>query len=199
MNRRQFFKNGLDKVKKVAMNAADIRAKSKATHWIRPPFAIGELDFLLTCARCNECIDACPHDVIFGLPISRGAEVAGTPALNLLNRGCHLCENWPCVNVCETGALSFPAQPESQEQKERQEQQDQALVAPRISVAVIETDQCLPYLGPECSACKDSCPLDGALIFEGVRPAINSEVCVGCGLCREVCIANPKAIGISSL
>ncbi|HAT27317.1 MAG TPA: hypothetical protein DCS89_09900 [Gammaproteobacteria bacterium] len=76
---------------------------------------------------------------------------------------------------------------------------DQAVVAPRISVAVIATDQCLPYLGPECGACRDSCPLDGALIFEGVRPTINSEVCVGCGLCREVCIANPKAIGISSL
>lgn len=196
MDRRQFFKNGLDKVKKAVTHAADVRAKSKATHWIRPPFALDEVEFLLTCTRCDECIDACPHDVIFGLPISRGAVVAGTPALNLLNQGCHLCENWPCVNICETGALIFPVQPESQDQLELQ---DQALVAPQISVAVIETDQCLPYLGPECGVCKDSCPLDGALIFEGVRPTINPEVCVGCGLCREVCIANPKAIGISSL
>lgn len=106
-SRRQFFKRGFDKLTKTGLDLVEARAQHKAQHWIRPPFASSELDFLLACTRCNACIEACPHQIIFPLPISRGAEVAATPALDLANRGCHLCQDWPCVNACSDNALAF--------------------------------------------------------------------------------------------
>ena len=69
-----------------------------------PPFAVDELDFLLACTRCDKCIEACPHDVLFKLPARTGLQAAGTPAMDLLNRGCHLCRDWPCVAACEPDA-----------------------------------------------------------------------------------------------
>jgi ferredoxin-type protein NapG len=122
--------------------------------------------------------------VIFKLPARYGIEVAGTPAMDLANRGCHLCEDWPCVTACEPHALSLPA-PEPIEG------------APRLANLQIDTDVCLPYSGPECGACADSCPVPGALEWQdGVRPHINQDICTGCALCREVCILTPKAITI---
>ena len=53
------------------------------------------------------CIKACPHEIVFPLSPNNGAEVMNTPALDLLNKGCHLCEDWPCVNACETNALKI--------------------------------------------------------------------------------------------
>jgi ferredoxin len=63
----------------------------------------------------------------------------------------------------------------------------------------IDTETCLPYLGPECGACADSCPVPGALRWEGgLRPVIDDEICTGCALCRQACILDPKAIGIAA-
>lgn len=101
MDRRDFFRRGLGKATEVAVKVVDKRASEKAKKWIRPPHSLPELDFLLACTRCDACIEACPHNVIFPLAARLGADVASTPALDLLKKGCHLCDDWPCVNVCE--------------------------------------------------------------------------------------------------
>ncbi len=184
MERREFFRLGARKTAEAVVRMADERAESRARNWLRPPFAQPELDFLLCCTRCDDCIPACPHDVIFKLPARYGIEVAGTPAMDLANRGCHLCEDWPCVTACERQALALQA-PELNQG------------APRLAKLQIDTDVCLPYSGPECGACADSCPVPGALEWrDGVRPHINQDVCVGCALCREACILTPKAITV---
>ena len=113
--------------------------------------------------------------------------MAGTPALDLLNKGCHLCAAWPCVAVCEPGALKTPEAASGEP------------VLPRVAVAKIDTDTCLPYLGPECGACAESCPVPGAMRWEQSRPRIDPGKCVGCGLCREACILEKKAIHVASL
>lgn len=207
VSRRQFFKGGLDKTAQASMELLAQRAEQKARGWIRPPFAKPELDFLLACTRCDACIEACPHQVIFPLPFSRGAEVATTPALDLLNKGCHLCDDWPCVQVCEVDALVFPAplpvEDKKQEQKQEQEQAEaecdepEALLPASLAKAMIDTSSCLPYNGPECGACKGSCPVEGALLWQGDKPIIDEDHCVGCALCREACIVDPKAVLIS--
>ena len=109
MDRRNFFRMGLQKAAETAVRLADESVTQRARHWIRPPFAQAELEFLLACTRCDKCIEACPHDVIFKLPARLGAQVVGTPAMDVLNKGCHLCEDWPCVNACEPDALRLPA------------------------------------------------------------------------------------------
>lgn len=188
MDRRDFFRQSFGKAAEIAVKEADSKVKQRASHWIRPPFAIAELEFLLACTRCDACIAACPHGVIFPLAPRLGAAVTSTPALDLLKKGCHLCEDWPCVKVCETGALKIPDYSVTER-----------VVPGKMALAEINTALCLPYSGPECGACDGMCPIPGALVFKNEKPEINQVLCVGCALCREACIVEDKAINVVSL
>ena len=189
--RRAFFRRAAGKAAEKVVEQADARIESRATQWIRPPFAIAEIEFLLACTRCEACIEACPHDVIFKLPASYGIDVTATPALDLTHKGCHLCADWPCVSACEPAALRLPEVDD--------ESEGELAALPRLAVASIDTHQCLPYMGPECGACEGSCPVEGALGWSGYQPVINKQYCVGCGLCRQACITDPRSIMIKSL
>ncbi|MCH8036193.1 MAG: 4Fe-4S dicluster domain-containing protein [Proteobacteria bacterium] len=189
MKRRDFFRLGVRKAAQIAAQVASARVPPRAQGWLRPPFALDEPEFLETCTRCDKCIAACPYDVLFALAPDLGHRVAGTPAMDLLDRGCHLCADWPCVSACEPNALRRPDQGEG------------TPPAPaKLALVRIDTHTCLPYSGPECGACAESCPVPGALEWEGgLRPVINEDLCTGCALCREACIVDPKAIKITAL
>lgn len=188
MDRRQFFQKALHKAAETVVKQGDARVTARASRWIRPPFAIAELEFLLTCTRCSDCIAACPHAVVFPLASRLGADVAGTPALDLLHGGCHLCADWPCVNACTTGALLRPVEPETGE------------VSPPVLARVkINTAKCLPYQGPECGVCVEMCPVPGAIRLQQERPVIDETACTGCASCREACIVEGKAIAVMSV
>jgi len=199
LDRRGFFRLGLQKTAQLAINEAEARVNKRARGWIRPPFSVGEFDFLLKCTRCDACIEACPHNVLFPLSKKQGLDVISTPAMDLMNKGCHLCADWPCVHACETGAL-VPFRASAPHSDEKLEQDDEAdLPRPKLALASIDEQKCLPYMGPECGACADSCPQPDTLIWNGPKPFINADHCVGCALCREVCVAAPKAISIHPL
>jgi ferredoxin-type protein NapG len=188
MKRRDFFRLGVRKAAEVAAQVVQARVSSPAENWIRPPFAASEAEFLVNCTRCDKCIEACPYDVLFALPQDLGHRVAGTPAMDLLKRGCHMCIDWPCVSACEPDALRLP------------NRDDGGPPAPaKFALVRIDTKTCLPYSGPECGACADSCPVPGALRWEGgLKPVIDEETCTGCALCRQACILDPKAIKITA-
>ncbi len=196
MDRREFFRRAAGKAAQTAVKEADRRVEARAAHWIRPPYARPELEFLLACTRCGACVEACPHGVVFALPARVGARAAATPALDLLNKACHLCEGWPCVVVCEPDALRLPEHPSAEG---RGEEEPAEPPLPRLARVYVDTQTCLPYKGPECGACAGSCPVPGALYWDGDRPRIDAERCTGCAQCREACILEPKAILISSL
>ncbi len=204
MDRRSFFRNAFKKTSKKAIEYAEKKVKQRALHWIRPPYAVNELDFLLRCTRCNDCLDACPHNVIFPLEGRLGGSVVGTPALDLLNKGCHLCEDWPCVNACEKKALAFPEIKDNSDQEDKEDKEDKEenkqtkkIPLPKLAKATIDSKSCFPYSGPECGAC-NICPVPNALQWDQQRPYINQENCTGCGLCREACVVNPPAIHITT-
>lgn len=182
MDRRDFFRRGIGKATEAAVKTVDKKVVDRAKNWIRPPFAAAELDFLLACTRCNACIEACPHGVIFPLAARLGADVVNTPALDLLKKGCQLCEDWPCVNACETSALV-------------REEGDNVK---KFASAEINESLCLPYSGPECGACVYLCPVENALVLKQEKPVINKEKCIGCALCRQACVVEEKAINITS-
>ncbi len=187
MDRREFFRRGGRKITEAVTQVATAKAAARAENWIRPPFAVAEPEFLLGCTRCGKCAEACPHDVIFELPKKMGRQAAGTPAMDLRHRGCHMCADWPCLAACEPEVL-----------KRLGSTEDSPPTPPKLAVLQIDESACLPYLGPECGACASACPVRDALQWEGgVRPVIDQTRCTGCALCREACILDPKAIEIS--
>ena len=186
LGRRGFLSWGVGRVADTATEEIDRRVGRRASRWIRPPFAVDELSFLVACSRCGECVSACPHEVVFELSPRLGPDVAATPALDLVNRGCHLCEDWPCVTVCQTGALQLPG-------GEREP------CLPMLARVEVDEARCLPYLGPECGACEASCTVDGALNWQMGKPKVDASRCTGCAQCRESCVLEPSAITVRSL
>lgn len=201
LGRREFFRRGLGKAAGIAADVVEARAEARARQWIRPPFALAELDFLIACSRCGDCVEVCPSGVIFPLSAKYGAIAAATPAMDLANKACLMCDDWPCVAACEPGALKLP-QPEAladdRENADGRENAETPIPVPRpwprLALATIHVSKCLPYLGPECGACSDSCPVPGALNWDGPRPHIDPDICTGCGLCRVACITEPKSV-----
>ena len=98
-------------------------------------------------------------------------------------RACHLCEGFPCVAACETGALEMPPTP-----------------LWKLGTVRLVRERCLPFMGPECGACAGLCPPAApALRLALTRPQIDQDTCVGCGRCIEACPTLPKAIELVEL
>ncbi len=197
LDRRNFFRLGVQKVAKAAVDVAEARINQRASLYIRPPFAIEEFDFLTKCTRCHDCIEACPHQTIFSLSSRLGIEIVSTPALDLTNGACHLCQDWPCVVACEPDALKIP---ESEIPEDGvAEEQISSPPQPRLAEVQIDTSTCLPYMGPECGVCGSVCPIPGAITWDLSKPEINKDICTGCAICRQSCITEPKAITITTI
>ncbi len=86
--RRGFFRQVASRAGEKLVQEADSQVARCAAHWIRPPYALVELEFLLACTRCNACIEACPPQTIFPLPARLGVQFTGTPTLDLINKSC---------------------------------------------------------------------------------------------------------------
>lgn len=134
---------------------------------IRPPWALAEAQFIEACTRCDECIKACPEQII---AVGSG----GYPVLNFQENGCTFCGR--CLEVCQEGALvkreNLPPWPY------------QAVIA----------DDCLSRRGVSCRACGDACD-EQAIRFKiesgGVSiPIIDDTLCTGCGFCLRPCPVN---------
>ncbi len=192
LDRRNFFRLGAHKVAKAVVSVVDDKINQRASRYIRPPFAIEEIEFLEKCTRCHDCIDACPHQTIFPLSVRLGIEIVSTPALDLTNGACHLCQDWPCVAACKPGALTIPIG------ETPEEEQPSLSPQPHLAEIAINSDVCLPYMGPECGVCGSVCPVPGAIVWDMNKPQINMDICTGCAMCRESCVTEPKAINITS-
>lgn len=151
-----------------------------ARTFIRPPGALEESMFLSTCLRCGKCAQVCPRKAIIMGRGDKGLSI-GTPYIEPRQAACDLCMD--CIKVCTSGALRGG---------ERQKV--------RMGFAEINREQCLAWQGHECKACYTSCPFyNEAIILEGHKlPVVDREKCVGCGICENVCIADPAAITVKA-
>ncbi len=71
---------------------------------LRPPGAVDEASYLNLCIKCGQCLQVCPYDSIQLEDAANGASF-GMAYIDPTQRGCYLCEAFPCVLACPTGAL----------------------------------------------------------------------------------------------
>ena len=142
----------------------------------RPPGAVAEGQFLQSCTRCGDCIDACPPRAIEPAPESAGPRRSGTPMIDAVRQPCVMCSDTPCISACDPGVLrlDFPL---------------------KMADASIDQMACLPWQGQPCTLCVDHCPVPGAITTDETgRPSIDSQRCTGCGVCVQVCPAPRPAV-----
>jgi MauM/NapG family ferredoxin protein len=145
---------------------------------------VTEAEFLARCVRCQQCVAACPIDVLQVAPPSFGLSV-GTPYVVARDNPCNLClgrDQMRCIPACPTGALRPLARRRDV----------------KMGVARIDTSTCLPFVGVSCKACWHACPFAREAIgFDPLgRPHVIDEGCVGCGLCVRACLTETTSIHV---
>ncbi|MCL2883238.1 MAG: 4Fe-4S dicluster domain-containing protein, partial [Coriobacteriia bacterium] len=159
---------------------------------LRPPGAQSEDDFIARCVSCGKCVLACPYAAIQTATIATGRS-AGTPYIDARRKACRMCEGFPCVAACPTGAL--------------RDITTRADV--RMGTAVINEDLCVVFTNANrCEVCYRVCPLIDQAISIDYRkregdihhvlfaPVINVDKCTGCGICVERCVISQPDVAI---
>jgi ferredoxin-type protein NapF len=157
---------------------------------LRPPGAVPEDRFAGLCIRCNNCVHACPTEIIHPDTGHEGGLAGfGAPIIRF-DRDYKYCLETcnACTQVCPTGALAAL----TVEQKNKYV----------IGEALVDNNVCLVPLGKkECDACERACPYDAVKITWDeaqyiAYPVVNDK-CIGCGACEVVCPTTPvKAIRV---
>ena len=169
----------------VAGGAGFLISKIKAKTHLRPPGAVKNFESL--CVKCGQCVQVCPYHSIGLLGLDDGLNL-GTAYIDASKRGCYLCDLFPCVLACPSGALSHDTN---------------TINDVKMGVAVVKSlDKCFAYnaksvenshiehllarktynerearakeilsenLGKNCELCVNSCPVNGALVFENLN------------------------------
>lgn len=158
---------------------------------ILPPGAMNVRHFTKACTACQLCVSACPNQV---LRPSTALERLMQPEVSY-ERGYCRPECTSCSNVCPTGALTALTR---EEKSSRQ-----------IGRAVWIKKNCLPLTeGVSCGNCARHCPTGAIQMIPSVEgddksvkiPAINTERCIGCGACENLCPSRPfSAIVVEGL
>jgi len=147
-----------------------------------PPGALGAENLKSHCTACQLCVSACPNGV---LRPSSSLATFMQPEMSF-ERGYCRPECTECSRVCPSSAIK----PITAADK----------TAVSIGTAVWINDNCVVNRdGVQCSNCEHHCPT-GAIQLIAIdpddskslkTPAIDKELCIGCGACEYVCPARP--------
>lgn len=151
---------------------------------IKPPSALADSEYYMSCIRCGSCLSACPTHILYQQP-EVDLRTFLAPAVDFSKSYC-LPECTLCGDVCPSGALS----------KFTLEEKKSLIMA----TMNVDYEKCLLYKQKECSQCQQYCEY-GAVsyqkqaLFMTPVPVFDEEKCVGCAACKIVCPEN--AISIS--
>ena len=159
----------------------DKKIPERATR-IVPAGALSLRNFAQHCTACQLCVSVCPNQV---LRPSTGIMTLMQPEMSY-ERGYCRPECTKCSEVCPAGAIL----PITVEEKS----------AVQTGHAVWVKENCVPLTdGVECGNCARHCP-SGAIQMVSSDPEIpdspkipvvNTEKCIGCGACENLCPARP--------
>lgn len=145
---------------------------------IAPPGAISLRNLHQHCTGCQLCISACPNGVLRPqTDIENFMQPESSYELGYCRPECTRCSD-----VCPAGAIR-PI-----------DTTDKSSI--QIGHAVWVKANCVPLTdGVECGNCARHCPTGAITMVEsnnGLKiPAVNTEKCIGCGACENLCPARP--------
>lgn len=160
---------------------ADKKIPKRSTR-IVPPGALSIKNVADHCTACQLCVSACPNDV---LRPSTALDSLMQPESSY-ERGYCRPECTRCSEVCPTGAI----RPITAADKS----------AIQIGHAVWIKANCVPLTdGVECGNCARHCPAGAITMVPSEAgndqspkiPVVNTERCIGCGACENLCPAHP--------
>lgn len=177
---------------------------------IRPPGSVAEPEFLAKCIKCDQCINACPTNVLQPATFAEGGfEALWTPVLNFNIAHCQLKCNL-CSEVCPTGAIRRISVAEKLGKGDYHKQGPV-----RLGTAFINTNRCLPWANQiPCVVCEEVCPTSPKAIQsidEEVKdvygkvvllnkPFIVPDLCIGCGICQAECpVVDQPAVYVTAV
>ncbi len=149
---------------------------------ILPPGALSARDFTRHCTACQLCVSVCPNEV---LRPSTDLMKLMQPEMSY-ERGYCRPECTKCGEVCPAGAIH----PITAADKS----------ATQIGHAVWIKKNCIPLTdGVECGNCTRHCPAGAIQMVPSDPqqedspkiPVVNTERCIGCGACENLCPARP--------
>lgn len=159
----------------------DKQAPRRSTR-IVPPGALSIRNFERHCTACQLCVSVCPSGVL--RPSSSLSHLM-QPEMSY-ERGYCRPECTKCAEICPAGAI----RPITRAEKS----------SLMIGHAVWIRKNCIPLTdGRECDNCARHCPtkaiemvlVDAAGSGSLKTPVINTEKCIGCGACENLCPARP--------
>lgn len=128
---------------------------------LRPPWAVDDDLFASRCTRCDDCVRACPEQVLL-------RDSDGLPRFDPARGECTFCGD--CASACASGALL-------------------ASVSPPWDLRAQVGGDCLPGHGVVCASCREICPASAIHVPPGGHGAavVAAERCTGCGACVGIC------------
>lgn len=149
---------------------------------ITPPGSLSARNMAKSCTACQLCVSVCPNEV---LRPSTGLMKLMQPEVSY-ERGYCRPECTKCSEVCPAGAiLPITAADKS---------------AIQVGHAVWIKENCVPLTdGVDCGNCARHCPTGAIQMVLSEPdfpdsfkiPVINTERCIGCGACENLCPARP--------
>jgi ferredoxin len=149
---------------------------------IAPPGALSIQNFAKHCTACQLCVSTCPNGV---LRPSTDPMKFMQPEMNYEHGYCRP-ECTKCSEVCPTGAIK----PITKAEKS----------ATQIGNAVWVKGRCIVLRdGVDCHECERHCPTKAIQLVaidpndpDSLKtPVINTEICIGCGACENLCPSRP--------
>jgi iron-sulfur protein len=172
--------------------------------YLRPPGAVDDFDDL--CVKCGQCVQVCPYHSISLLDIKDGYS-NGSAYIDAKKRGCYLCDLFPCVLACPSGALDHATKVVGDVKMGVAVLSDTATCLSVKRENLSETsvkymlerkayndreeavkDKVKDKIGQICDLCVSICPVgDSAISMSETNLPLIKNGCVGCGVCAEVC------------